>query len=152
MKPSRTTTASVMRSLNIQFNIWESHPSDPGLVDYWQEQLGLAGVTDDNAKALLRWFVSTWASERSPTLQHVCRRIKEEVARRASVGAGSAAATSPKEREEELAGERGFLAGAEGTAMLRRMRERLEAARGKARRGETVAVAVDDVPDDEIPF
>ena len=118
-----------MKALNVEFNMWESHPSDPALVDYWQERLSLAGMTDGNARALRRGFVAARESHSTPTLNHVCLWIREQMAREACLKPLAPVAQSEDERAAQLERERAFLGGAEFGSMLERMKAKLQEAR-----------------------
>ena len=148
MALNRQTTASVMKALNIEFNMWESHPGSPELIGYWQERLAHVGMTDENAKALRQGFVRYWDTGKIPTLHNVCGWIKEQLSAWASGAAGSAPPGSVEEREAQLKRERAFIASAEGGSMIQRMREKVSAALRQAQDPDELQ----DVPEEEIPF
>ena len=60
-------------------------PSDAGLVLVWHEALTRAGMTDDNAKAIVVGFADAWTKDKLPRLSHLCRYAKRHRPRSAHI-------------------------------------------------------------------
>ena len=74
-----TTVESLLRTLNLEFNLWDADPRDGQVVGLWQARLRRSGLTDENATRLIGAFCASWTGRR-PTLHDVAGYVRDRIA------------------------------------------------------------------------
>ena len=115
MTLSRPATRDAMTAFSLQWNIWGCSPTATENVDYWQQALTAAGMNDGNSDTLCKAFCLHWQLPRKPTLHDIASFVRSQP------GPPAAACLSAKEIEQR----RAWFGGAEGAALVARMKAKL---------------------------
>lgn len=54
------TVESILRTLNLEFNLWGADPRDNQVVGLWQARLRQCGLTEENAARMIGAFCGAW--------------------------------------------------------------------------------------------